>query len=71
MTELPKIGSTEVWEFLNVTVDAHPIHIHLIQFQVINTQPFNSESHFCGTLGPQYRAGWDALFPGGTFGGFT
>ena len=33
-SELPDEGSTEVWEFLNPTVDAHPIHMHLIQFQL-------------------------------------
>jgi FtsP/CotA-like multicopper oxidase with cupredoxin domain len=24
-----------MWEIVNFTVDAHPIHIHLIQFQVV------------------------------------
>ena len=41
VTELPQIGSTEMWEFINLTPDAHPIHIHLIQFQVMNRQVFN------------------------------
>jgi FtsP/CotA-like multicopper oxidase with cupredoxin domain len=40
ITELPQIGSTEIWEFVNLTPDAHPIHIHLIQFQVLNRQVF-------------------------------
>ena len=38
MTEMPRVGSTEVWEILNLTDDAHPIHVHLIQFQVLNRQ---------------------------------
>jgi FtsP/CotA-like multicopper oxidase with cupredoxin domain len=41
VTEIPQIGSTEIWEFVNLTPDAHPIHIHLIQFQVMNRQVFN------------------------------
>jgi spore coat protein A len=41
VTEIPQIGSTEVWEFINLTPDAHPIHIHLIQFQVLSRQVFN------------------------------
>jgi FtsP/CotA-like multicopper oxidase with cupredoxin domain len=41
VTEIPQIGSTEIWEFVNLTPDAHPIHIHLIQFQVLNRQVFN------------------------------
>lgn len=30
--------SLEVWEFVNTTVDAHPIHLHLVQFQVLDRQ---------------------------------
>jgi FtsP/CotA-like multicopper oxidase with cupredoxin domain len=70
-TEAPQEGATELWEIANMTPDAHPLHIHLIQFQVINVQPFNTEFDLCGLPGPQYRQAWDALFPGGTFGGFT
>lgn len=40
VTEIPQVGSTEVWEIVNLTPDAHPIHIHLIQFQLINRQVF-------------------------------
>jgi spore coat protein A len=36
----PKVGATEVWEFWNTTVDAHPIHMHLVKFRVANRQPF-------------------------------
>jgi spore coat protein A len=87
-TEAPAEGATELWEVANLTPDAHPLHIHLIQFQVINSQPFNTESDLCPhTLaspqfgadgdgrfdfsGAEYRQAWDALFPGGTFNGFT
>ena len=41
-TETPQEGATEIWEVANLTGDAHPIHIHLIQFQVINRQPFDA-----------------------------
>jgi len=34
-TELPTAGSIEEWEIHNFTVDAHPIHIHLVQFQIV------------------------------------
>ena len=61
-TENPREGSTEVWEIANLTEDAHPIHVHLIQFQVINRQTFDRDG---------YRAAWDATFPGGTFNGIT
>jgi FtsP/CotA-like multicopper oxidase with cupredoxin domain len=68
MTELPKVGSTEVWEFLNSTVDAHPIHIHLIQFQLLNRQAVVIDPN---TGQPTYLNTWGAAFPGGTFNGET
>ena len=37
-TENPFVGATEEWEIYNFTMDAHPIHIHLIQFQVVDRQ---------------------------------
>jgi len=40
ITELPTVGSTEIWEFYNTTVDAHPIHMHLVDFRVVNRQAF-------------------------------
>jgi bilirubin oxidase len=33
--ENPDLGATEIWEFHNLTPDAHPIHIHQVQFQVL------------------------------------
>jgi FtsP/CotA-like multicopper oxidase with cupredoxin domain len=39
ITENPKVGETQVWEFYNFTADAHPIHIHEVHFQVVNRQP--------------------------------
>jgi FtsP/CotA-like multicopper oxidase with cupredoxin domain len=39
ITENPQVGDTEVWEFYNMTVDAHPIHVHELLFQVIDRQP--------------------------------
>jgi spore coat protein A, manganese oxidase len=40
ITENPALGSIEIWEIYNFTEDAHPIHIHEVQFQVVNRQPF-------------------------------
>ena len=31
-------GDTETWEIFNFTADAHPIHIHLVQFKVVNRE---------------------------------
>lgn len=38
VTENPNVGDTEVWEFYNLTADAHPMHIHEIVFEVIDRE---------------------------------
>ena len=35
VTENPVLGSTEEWDFFNFTVDGHPIHLHLVRFEVV------------------------------------
>jgi spore coat protein A len=40
ITERPTAGTTEIWEFYNTTVDAHPIHMHLVDFRVLDRQTF-------------------------------
>nr|WP_276517180.1 multicopper oxidase [Priestia filamentosa] len=41
VTEKPCLGSTETWSLINITGFTHPIHIHLIQFQVLDRRPFD------------------------------
>jgi FtsP/CotA-like multicopper oxidase with cupredoxin domain len=53
-SELPNEGETEIWEIINLTADAHPIHLHLVQFQLVDRQPFNFAT---------YNALYDSLFP--------
>jgi FtsP/CotA-like multicopper oxidase with cupredoxin domain len=38
VTENPTVGDIEEWEIYNVTADAHPIHLHLVRFQVVDRQ---------------------------------
>lgn len=40
ITENPMLNDTEIWEIYNTTMDAHPIHLHLVSFQVLNRQAF-------------------------------
>jgi len=35
VTENPSVGNTEDWEMYNFTADAHPIHLHLVRFEVL------------------------------------
>jgi spore coat protein A len=36
ISEKPVLGTTEIWEFLNLTDDSHPIHLHLVRFQILD-----------------------------------
>jgi spore coat protein A len=38
ITEYPELGSIEVWSFFNLSPDVHPIHLHLVQFQILDHQ---------------------------------
>jgi spore coat protein A len=42
VTENPVLDSTEIWELANTTDDAHPIHLHLVRFQILDRRSFNS-----------------------------
>jgi len=54
--ESPQAGDTEVWQFINLTVDAHPMHLHLVRFQVYDRQSFDAVS---------YMIDWDAWVAAG------
>jgi hypothetical protein len=45
VSETPAVGSTEVWEIINLTADTHPIHLHLVQFQLLDRQAFNTSKY--------------------------
>ena len=40
VTEKPTLGSTEIWSLINGTDDSHPIHLHLVRFQVLDRRNF-------------------------------
>lgn len=45
ITENLTVGDTEVWEIINLTGDTHPIHLHLVQFQVLSRQDFDVDGY--------------------------
>ena len=46
VTENPVIDTTEIWEFVNTTEDSHPIHLHLVRFQILDRRRFNEPAYF-------------------------
>jgi len=66
VTEVVKLGSIELWRFVNTTEYAHPMHLHLVQFQILRRQGFNTVAfrdgllEFVGTprIAAANEAGW-------------
>jgi spore coat protein A len=50
VSDFPKLGSTEIWRFFNTTDDAHPMHIHLVQFRILERQGFNQPALLAGKV---------------------
>ena len=51
-TETPKAGSIEDWVYINLTADTHPMHLHLVTFQVIGRTPFDAKAYAAAYGGP-------------------
>jgi spore coat protein A, manganese oxidase len=41
VTENPVLDSVEIWNLINLTDDSHPIHLHLVRFQILDRRAFN------------------------------
>jgi len=52
VTENPNVGDVEEWAIYNVTEDAHPIHIHLVQFEVLGREAIGGGPSVSGSNGP-------------------
>ena len=57
-TETPRVGTVEDWVYVNLTGDTHPMHVHLVTFQVIGRTPFDVDAY-------QAAYGGDNGVPGG------
>ncbi len=55
VSETPKEGDIELWEIVNTTMDAHPMHTHLTSFQILNRQSYDQKG---------FLAAYGLLFPG-------
>ena len=52
VTETPKAGTVEDWVYINMTPDTHPMHVHLVTFQVVGRTPFNVGAYQAKYGGP-------------------
>jgi spore coat protein A len=67
ITEKPVLDSVEIWNLINTTDDSHPIHLHLVRFQILERRNFDEllfyrtrQIRFTGPPVPPepYEAGW-------------
>jgi spore coat protein A len=63
ITEDPRLLDTEVWRFINRSGMTHPMHMHLVMFQVLDRQTFDDSGGTIVPTGPlvppaAYEAGW-------------
>ena len=67
ITEKPTLGTTEIWELVNLTDDSHPIHLHLVRFQILDRRRFDKFDYqskgtlrFVGPVQPPeaFESGW-------------
>ena len=71
VTEYPVLGTTEIWRFVNRSGMTHPMHMHLVMFQVLDRQPFTITNGQVTPVGgpsppPPNERGWKdtvAVFP--------
>lgn len=55
VTENPALNSVEIWNLINLTGDDHPIHLHLVRFQILDRRAFDA---------PAYRATGELKYVG-------
>jgi len=52
LTELPRENSYEIWSWVNRSTFTHPMHIHLVRFQILDRQAFNVVNNQVVPTGP-------------------
>ncbi|OPY30998.1 MAG: multicopper oxidase [Methanomassiliicoccales archaeon PtaU1.Bin124] len=45
ISEAPQVGATEIWRLIDNTGDAHPMHLHLVNFQVVSRQAYDQATY--------------------------
>jgi spore coat protein A len=63
ITEYPELDATEVWSFFNLSPDVHPIHLHLVQFQILDHQKLQPDPARPGFFLPMVLSGTQPVSP--------
>jgi spore coat protein A len=60
-TETPTVGTIEDWYYINLTADTHPMHTHLVTFQVVGRIPFDTAAYM--NAAPRRSGGFGGIDP--------
>jgi spore coat protein A, manganese oxidase len=63
ITEYPRLNTAEIWSFVNRSGMIHPMHMHLVHFQVLDRQAFEMSGEQIVPIGPRmpppaHEQGW-------------
>ena len=65
VTENPGLGDVEVWNIHNTTEDAHPIHVHQVQFEIVGRSDADGLNGTPPEEGESGRKDTLTVYPGG------
>lgn len=65
LMEQPKVDTVEQWNIINLTPVAHPMHLHLVPFQILNRQKINTTQYMKAYLATGPRTVLTHHAPGG------
>jgi len=65
VTENPGVGDVEVWNIHNTTEDAHPIHLHQVQFEIVGRSDADGQNATAPETGEAGRKDTVTVYPGG------
>ena len=51
VNEKPVLNSVEIWSIINPTDDSHPIHLHLVRFQILDRRNYGMALGITATTG--------------------
>jgi spore coat protein A len=52
LTESVRLNSVEIWELANLTQDVHPIHLHMVRFQILDRRSFSVDDYLTNNTLP-------------------
>ncbi|WP_216892957.1 multicopper oxidase family protein [Nocardia alni] len=56
--EMPRQGTVEQWNIINITPDPHPIHIHLVNFRILGRTPLRTSDYQLANPQPPVEVKW-------------